>query len=55
MPKGRPQLLGRAERTEEYVSTAKRRERRCGIFQHTPENRKRKVQAHLIDEVDVGK
>jgi hypothetical protein len=32
----RPQLLGRAERTEEYVSTAKGRERRWRHFSTLP-------------------
>ena len=32
----RPQLLGRAERTKEYVSTAKRRDRRWQPFSTFP-------------------
>jgi hypothetical protein len=32
----RPQLLGRAERTERYVSTAKERERRWRHFSTLP-------------------
>ncbi len=37
LSKERPQLLGRAERTKKYMSTAKRRERRWRSFSTLPE------------------